>query len=113
MHLADLTTGRQKWSAPAAVGDPKVDADVTTFVTGFAITPKGSAVWIGVFSAGGETNEVDSPLDQVEVRKLEAGSPKDGTQVDQGQDVKPGSLALDRHVFYYAKGTTALSGSIE
>ena len=109
VQIADLIRGRVVWSSVAATGDTATsNREVTTYVRDFEMGADGTAVFVGVFDAGGETTRVDSPLDQVQLRALDRSSGDGSEIVDEGQEIVPGSVAATRFGFYYRKGETAI-----
>jgi hypothetical protein len=109
VQIADLIRGRVVWSSVAATGDTATsNRDVTTFVRDFQMGADGTAVFLGVFDAGGDTLRVDSPLDLVQLRALSRDSGDGSEVVDEGQEIVPGSVALTRFGFFYRKGATSI-----
>jgi hypothetical protein len=111
--VTNLNTGKILHQASAAERTPAgVDGkeERNTFVSDYVMKDNGSVAWIGVYGNDGTTT-VDSPADEVQVRKLEGTS---GVQVvDQGQTVQLESLALAADGFYYRKGATPLFATLQ
>jgi hypothetical protein len=111
IRVNNLDTGQTLYSASAATRISGVSGgqETNTFVTGYVMKENGSVAWIGTYGDD-TTTTVDSPADEVQVRRLQPGSAAGGDIVDQGQSVVLDSIALatDEGGFYYRKGTTPL-----
>jgi hypothetical protein len=108
--VTDVAARRVKWSAPGATpGAPA--PGVSPSVYGLGVNENGSAAWIGTYGTSGGV--APSPDDRKQVRKLEPGSPPEGTLVDSGPDINENSFGLAEDGFYYRKGTTPLFATLE
>jgi hypothetical protein len=111
IHVNDMNTGKTLYAAAAATRISGVSGRLpaSTFVTDYVMKKNGSVAWIGTYGDDGTTT-IDSPADEVQVRRLQPGAPAGGEIVDQGQDVVLNSMALagDEGGFYYRKGATPL-----
>lgn len=110
IQVTNLDTGRLLHGASAAVrtaNGTDGTQETNTYISDYVMKANGSVAWIGVYGNDGTTT-VDSPADEVQVRRLQAGSPSGGELVDQGQTVVLESLGLAKDGFYYRKGATPL-----
>jgi hypothetical protein len=111
IEVTDLNTGKTLYSASAATRISGVSGgqETNTSVAGYVMRENGSVAWIGVYGDD-TTTTVDSPADEVQVRRLQPGSADGGDIVDQGQSIVLDSLALagDGTGFYYRKGASPL-----
>jgi hypothetical protein len=114
IRVTDLNTGKTLYSASAASRTTSVAGgqETNTFVADYVMKDNGSVAWIGVFGDDGTTT-VDSPADEVQVRRLQPGAPAGGEIVDQGQTVVLESLALAQDGFYYRKGATPMFAPLQ
>lgn len=111
IRVNNLDTGKTLYSASAATRISSVPGgqETNTSVTDYVMKANGSVAWIGTYGDD-STTTIDSPSDEVQVRRLQPGAPAGGEIVDQGQNVVLDSMALatDEGGFYYRKGTTPL-----
>ena len=92
VRVLDLATGRLKYRAPAA-GIPGATGRASPRVMGIEMRSNGSVVWMATANRA-PFDVLDPDRDDTEIRKLEPGSPANGTLVASGHGFDFESLAL-------------------